>query len=91
MAEPPRPKTPAEKAKESAQMSGSIEKPGIDGRNSAADRVVEANLYGNHLVAGEVPIMVSFLCFRVFCRLITILEVWTNDLKLIAIKAQKLE
>ena len=63
MAEPPRPKTPVEKAKESAQMSASIEKPGIDGRNSAADRVVEANLYGSHLVAGEVPIMVS----RHFC------------------------
>ncbi|KAL5270611.1 hypothetical protein ACHWQZ_G001347 [Mnemiopsis leidyi] len=57
MAEPPRPKTPMEKAKEAAQMSASIEKPGIDGRNSAADRVVEANVYGNELIAGEVPIM----------------------------------
>ena len=54
MAEPPRPRTPAEKV---AQMSGSIEKPSIDGRHSAADRVVEANLYGDHVVSGEVPIM----------------------------------
>ena len=60
MAEPPRPKTPAEKdAKDSAQMSNTIEKPEIDGRTSAADRLVEAHLVGDNLCVGEIPVVVS--------------------------------
>ena len=64
MAEPPRPKTPAEKAQDSAQLSSTIEKPEIDGRSSAADKLVEAQLIGDNLVVGEIPVVVSCTTFN---------------------------
>ena len=52
---------PAAESTPAAKMSGSIEKPGIDGRVSVGERlietdIVEAAIYGEELISGTIPI-----------------------------------
>ena len=52
---------PAAESTPAAKMSGSIEKPGIDGRVSVGERLIEtdivaAAIYGEELISGTIPI-----------------------------------
>jgi len=59
--ETPLNQTPAPPSTPAAKMSSSIEKPGIDGRSSVGERlietdIVEAAIYGEEIISGTIPI-----------------------------------